>query len=110
MSNNALQSVASTKNAPKDTVTVLGIPAVSILNGKLQVGDARSSMSQTLSHPLLQPLVQAHIALTPPSKPSVMAPLVPSYCAIGTAPFPPILPSPPCSVAAALVQSGLENV
>ncbi|KAF8140267.1 Pkinase-domain-containing protein [Boletus edulis] len=46
-SNNAIQSTANPKNHQKEPVTVLGIPAVSIQNGKLQVGDARSSSYRT---------------------------------------------------------------
>lgn len=50
-SNNVIQSTAGTRNSPKDTVHVLGIPAVSIQNARLQVGDARSSMSLPSSTP-----------------------------------------------------------
>ena len=48
--------IAPQKIPPKDTVNVLGIPAVSILNGRLHVGDARSSTSLLVSQSLAPPI------------------------------------------------------
>jgi hypothetical protein len=106
---------SATSSQPKETVSVVGIPSVSIQNGRLIVGDSRSSQSYSAAlllqtyhlHPFT---LQAPIALIHQSRSWETVHLEQSCCVIGMGRYRPIHLSLLCNVGAAQRQNGRGSV
>jgi len=96
--------------APKEPITVVGIPSVSIQNNQLLVGSSQSSQCpHQLTIPVfLMPLLLCQVQRAPihPSRYWATVHSVQSGCVIGMGPYPPIPHSLPCNVEQEQDQNG----